>query len=128
MVRRAVIRAIRSSRPADRLMMIFAAVAAALFLVSFAGIAMEKESRQGSVDVLYGKIAAVDTSHPTGSLTMHSPITGEPLLNIFVNDDTAVKMCDADKSLKDIRIGSNAQVTYYELAGVAVADFIYVPC
>jgi hypothetical protein len=37
-------------------------------------------------------------------------------------------MCDAVKSLNDIKPGSNAQITYYELAGMAVADFVYVPC
>ena len=108
--------------------MVVLAAMAAIFLVSFAGVALTMEIVQGSTHVLYGKIAAVDSSHPTGSLTLQSPVTAEPALNIFVNDDTTVKMCNADKSLKDVRTGSNAQVTYYELAGVAVADFIYVPC
>ena len=107
---------------------IFPVMTAAFLIALFAGVAMTMETTQGSTDVLFGKIAAVDTSHPTGSLTLQSPVSGEPSLNIFVNDDTAVKMCDANKSLKDIKTGINAQITYYELAGVAVADFIYVPC
>lgn len=107
---------------------IFAVMTAALLIVFFAGVAMTTEITQGSTDVLFGRISAVDTSHPTGSLTLQSPVTGEASLNVFVNDDTAVKMCDADKSLKDIKTGINVQVTYYELAGMAVADFIYVPC
>jgi hypothetical protein len=49
-------------------------------------------------------------------------------MNIFVNADTAVKMCDADRPFKDIKVGSNVQVTYHERAGVAVAGFIYAPC
>lgn len=30
--------------------------------------------------------------------------------------------------LKDIKAGINAQVAYYQFAGMAVADFIYMPC
>jgi hypothetical protein len=128
MVRRVLITAAKPANAATLLTGIFAVMTAALLIAFFAGLAMSMERMQGNTDVLFGKIAAVDTSQPTGSLTLQSPVTGESALNIFVNDDTAVKMCDTDKSLKDIRIGRNAQVTYYELAGVAVADFIYVPC
>jgi hypothetical protein len=107
---------------------IFALMAAALFVISLAGIAMTMESVQGNADILFGKITAVDTSHPTESLTLQSSANRESTVNIFVNEDTTVKMCDADRSLKDIKVGHNVQVTYYELAGVALADFIYVPC
>jgi hypothetical protein len=103
-------------------------MAAALFVTSLAGVAMAMEGMQGSADILYGKITAVDISHPTKSLTLQSSATGEQTMNIFVNADTAVKMCDADRPFKAIKVGSNVQVTYHERAGVAVAGFIYAPC
>jgi hypothetical protein len=107
---------------------IFAVLAAALLLASFAGAGMTTESVQGNADILYGKVASVDTSHATKSLTLFSNETSEPIMNIFVDDNTAVKTCDADKSLHDIRVGNDVQVTYHELAGLAVADFIYKGC
>jgi hypothetical protein len=128
MVRRATLTATQSAKAVKKGMRIFTALAAALFLVSFASAVMATESMQGNADILFGKITAVDTSHPTNSLTLQSGESGAETMNIFVNDETAVKMCDAEKSLKDIKVGSNVQVTYYELAGVAVADFVYVPC
>jgi predicted sugar kinase len=108
--------------------MIFAVIIAALFVMYLAGVAMAMEGMQGNADILFGKITAVDTSPLTKSLTLQSSATWGPTLNIFVNEDTAVKICDAERSLKDINVGSKVQVTYYELAGVAVADFIYLPC
>jgi prefoldin subunit 5 len=104
----------------------------ALFIISIASVALAMESMQGNVDILNGKITAIDASHQTKSLTLQSIESDKAApnneINIFVNDQTTVKLCDADKSLNDIKIGSNVQVTYYELAGMAVADFIYAPC
>jgi hypothetical protein len=128
MVRRATVTATQSTRASSHMMRIFAVMIAALFVMSLAGVAMEMESMQGNADILFGKITAVDTSPPTKSLTLQPSVAGEPAMNIFVSEDTAVKVCDADRSLKDIKVGSNVQITYYELAGVAVADFIYAPC
>ena len=112
--------------------MILAAFAAALFVMSLAGVAMAMESMQGNAEILSGKITGIDTAHPTKSLTLQSIEVGVSApnneINIFVSDETAVKLCDANKSLSDIKIGSSAHVIYYERAGVAVADFIYVPC
>jgi hypothetical protein len=112
--------------------MTLVAIAAALFVMSLAAVAMEMESMQGNADILSGKITAIDTANPTKSLTLQSVEAGisapKNEMNIFVNDETAVKFCDANKSLKEIQIGSKAHVMYYERAGVAVADFIYVPC
>ena len=128
MVRRATVTATQSTRASGHMTRIFAVMAAALFVTSLAGVAMAMEGMQGSADILYGKITAVDISHPTKSLTLQSSATGEQTMNIFVNADTAVKMCDADRPFKDIKVGSNVQVTYHERAGVAVAGFIYAPC
>jgi len=128
MVGRAIVGATRSFRPASHMTMIFAVIIAALFVMYLAGVAMAMEGMQGNADILFGKITAVDTSPLTKSLTLQSSATWGPTLNIFVNEDTAVKICDAERSLKDINVGSKVQVTYYELAGVAVADFIYLPC
>jgi hypothetical protein len=111
---------------------IVAVMVTALFIVSIASITGAKESMQGNADTLNGKITAVDTFHQTRSLTLQSGELGETIpdneMNIFVSGQTTVKVCDADKSLEDIKVGSNVQVTYYELAGIAVASFIYATC
>ena len=132
MGRRATIGPNQLARTVSHRTKIFVAIAVALFVTSLAGVAMEMESMQGNADILSGKITAIDMANPTKSLTLQSVEAGISApnneMNIFVNDEAVVKLCDASKSLNDIKIGSNAHVIYYERAGVAVADFIYVPC
>jgi hypothetical protein len=107
--------------------------ATAIFLLSLAVTAAAVEGAWGKADTLSGRITAIDTSHPTKSLTLQSGELGlsapNNTMNIFVSDKTVVRMCyAAKKSFKDLKPGAKMQVTYHEIAGLAVADFIYKPC
>ncbi|HSB33988.1 MAG TPA: hypothetical protein VLG39_06005 [Nitrospirota bacterium] len=112
---------------------VFLASATAFFFLSLAVTTAAVEGALGGADTLTGEITAIDASRPTKSLTLQSSELGlaapNNMMNIFVNDKTVVQMCyAAKKSLKDLKPGSKTQVTYHEIAGLAVADFIYKPC
>jgi hypothetical protein len=132
MAPRATRTATQTAKALDLLTVIVAVMVTALFIISIASIARAGESMQGNVETLNGKITAVDTFHQTKSLTLQSGELGETIpdneMNILVSGQTTVKVCDVDKSLENIKVGSNVQVTYYELAGIAVASFIYATC
>jgi hypothetical protein len=107
-------------------------IVTAFYLISFSGNSMATESTHGMDDILSGKISSVDISHRTKNLTLHADELGISAdgreLNIVLNDNTTVLMCKVAKSIKDLKAGSKAVVMYHEVAGVAVADYIYEPC
>lgn len=102
------------------------------FLASFAEAQTSSNRAWAESDTLLGKIIATDFSHRTKSLTLQpgemGPSAPDDELRLFVNDETMVLMCDEDKSFRDLKVGSMVVVTYYEMAGLSVADFIYKPC
>jgi hypothetical protein len=133
MKRKLIFSAMRNVKTVSLLTMILTLSATALFLLSLAIAAGAVEGAWGEAHTLTGKITAVDVSRPTKSLTLQSADLGlsapDNEMNIFVNDKTVVQMCYAAKaSPKDLKAGARTQVTYHEIAGLAVADFIYKPC
>ncbi len=116
------------------ILVVFIAVTLALFLVtSFTGVAFARSNMQGHEGIVKGEIVSVDTSHKTPTLTLNeagklSPANPNAELNIFLTNKTNLKMCKAEKPLKDFKAGEKVSVSYHELAGLAVADRISKPC
>jgi hypothetical protein len=125
--------ALKIVRTISLMTVILTVSAIALFLLSYASAVSTIEGEWGRADSITGKITAVDVAHPTKSLTLQSSELGLSApnneMNIFLNDKTIVQMCYAARSSSDdLKPGVKAQVTYHEIAGLAVADFIYKPC
>jgi hypothetical protein len=125
--------AIRNVKTTSLLTVILTVSASVLFLLSFASAVPAVEGAWGPADTISGKITAVDVAHPTKSLTLQSSESGLSApnneMNIFLTEKTVVQMCYAARSSsEDLKPGVKAQVTYHEIAGLAVADFIYKPC
>ncbi len=117
---------------AKKLVSVVIKVVTVLFLVSFAGTSTSSESIGGRSNTVMGRITQTDFSHRANSLTLHpsdvGPLVFEDELNIFLNDKTTVLACEMDKSFTNLQVGDRVVVTYYENAGLPVADFIYRPC
>lgn len=115
------------------LTLVLVLLAAAFFLMSLAATTAAVEGARGKAETVTGEITAIDGSHPTKSLTLQSSEFGlsapNDTMNIFINEKTGVQICyGARKSFEDLKPGAKMQVTYHEIAGLAVADFIYKPC
>lgn len=133
MKRRMIFFAEKSMKTPSLLTAVFLVAATLFFLLSLAATTAAVEGAWGRAETLTGRITAIDASHPMKSLTLQSSELGLSApnneMNIFTNDKTTVQMCYAGKSsLKDLKPGAKLQVTYHEIAGLAVADFIYKPC
>ena len=133
MKRKIIFSAARNFKMVSLFTMFLTLSATALFLLSLTMTAAAVQGARGAAHTLSGKITAVDVSRPTKTLTLQSAALGlsapDNEINIFLNDKTVVQMCYAAKaSPKDLKAGAIMQVTYHEIAGMAVADFIYKPC
>ncbi len=83
-------------------------------------------------DTLRGEVVAVDNLHHMGMLTLQSYKIGQfpnDQLNIFMNKDTSVKICNKREPEKDIKVSHNATVTYHEVQGLLpLADSVAEKC
>ena len=108
-----------------------AVLVAVLFVLSFASAPLAQGSMMGDRSSLKGEIVAIDNVHNAQTMTLRSQYVGQfpnDTLNIFLHKDTKLKICDASKPLKDLSVDRNANVTYHEVGGVAVADSISEQC
>jgi hypothetical protein len=133
MIQKMTLFATKKPKTMSLLAVILLVAATTLFFPSSTSAVSAAKGPWGQADTITGKITEIDASHPTKSLTLQSSELGLSApnneINIFVNDKTAVRMCYAGKSsLKDLKAGAKLQVTFHEIAGLAVADFIYKPC
>jgi hypothetical protein len=101
-----------------------AVIAALLLIAAPALVAQAGEGKHEYGETISGKISAIDPSGKTISLEQK----GAPSKEIVVKDDTSVMVCDEEKTLADIKVGSEVNVTFYEMAGRNVADSIRKPC
>lgn len=111
---------------------VFAAIAALLLCLSFANVGVAAENLEGMPETLKGTVIAVDTSLPMNIVTLQSsgpgPTGSSNQITFFVDDETLVKVCNAKTTLDDVRPGSEVQVSYFEVAGLAFANSIYKAC
>jgi hypothetical protein len=100
--------------------------------VSFANSTFAGWDRQSAPnDTLQGEVVAVDNLHNMSMLTLQSQKIGQfpnDQINIFMNNDTAVKICNARKPEKDIAVDRNATITYHEVQGLPLADRVTEKC
>ncbi len=94
-----------------------------ILIVSFANstLASWGNKQAGQKDTLQGEVVAVDHLHHMGMLTLQSYKIGQfpnDQLNIFMNKDTSVKICNKREPEKDIKVSRNATVTYHEVQGL----------
>ncbi len=111
--------------------MILAMMVASLLIFSLTGNAFAAGAMQGDRGSLKGEVVAVNQVHNAQTLTLRSSQVGQfpnDQLNIFMNKDTKVKVCNVREPYKDIHVDHTAVVKYHELGGVAVANSIAEQC
>jgi hypothetical protein len=104
-----------------------------VFSTSFANSVPAAGSQQAEQkDTLKGEVVAVDNLHHISMLTLRSDEIGRfpnDRLNIFMNKNTSVKVCNEREPVKDINVSRNATVTYHEVQGLLpVADTVSEKC
>ncbi len=104
-----------------------------VLIVSFANSTLAGWGKQAEQkDTLQGEVVAVDNLHHMGMLTLQSYKIGQfpnDQLNIFMNKDTSVKICDKREPGKDLKVSRNATITYHEVQGLLpLADSIAEKC
>jgi hypothetical protein len=111
--------------------------AIAFFFLSFMHTAMHTAFSQGRTqgggsETLKGDVVAVDNLHNVKMLTLRSGEIGKfpnNSLNIFLNRDTRVKICNAREPVKDINVDRKATVIYHEVRGLRpLASSVSEPC
>jgi len=111
---------------------LFVLIVAALFVLSFTNTALT----QGTMPVkeqgyLTGEVVAVDTGHHLGTLTLRSDEIGQfpnDTLNVFLRQNTDVKVCGTHEPAKDIAVGRTATIMYHDVSGLTVANSIAERC
>jgi hypothetical protein len=98
-----------------------------LFILSFTSSALGQGSMQGDSGILQGEIVGFDNAHNIQTLTLRLGHFPNDTLNIFMNEDTKLQVCNESKPLVWSE-GRNATVKYHEAGGVAVADSISEQC
>jgi hypothetical protein len=106
-------------------------IAAILLVTAYSSNASAWGNGQAKEGSLQGEIVSIDTVNHVETLTIVSGKIGSfpnDELNVFLNRDTAVKMCGKREPAKDLKTGFNAKIEYHELGGVPVADVISERC
>ncbi len=106
---------------------------ALILIVSLANSTLAGWGKQAEQkDTLQGEVVAVDNLHHMGMLTLQSYKIGQfpnDQLNIFMNNDTSVKICNKGEPEKDIKVSRNATITYHEVQGLLpLADSVTEKC
>lgn len=123
----------RASKLGLLLMGFFGLAMTAVFAVSIANTTFAEGSMQTGQDKnVTGEVVSIDNLHDLRMVTLRSESIGtfpNDRLNIFVNKNTKVEVCNAREPFKDIGIDRNATVTYHEVKGLLpVADSISEKC
>ncbi len=110
---------------------ILAITVASLLIFSVTNNAFAAAAMMGDRGSLKGEVVAVNQVHNAQTLTLRSSQIGQfpnDQLNIFMNKDTKVKVCNVREPYKDLRADHSVVVKYHELGGVALADSIAERC
>ncbi len=106
-----------------------AVIMSALFASSAVAIASRQTIHEHA---LRGEIVAVDNLHQINMLTLQSTKIGQypnDQLNIFMNKNTSVKVCNEREPENDIKVSGNATVRYHEVQGLLpLADSVTEKC
>ncbi len=107
-------------------------VLAALFVISLSSTALALRSQQQSErGSLKGEIVAVDTMNHVRTVTLRSSAIGKypnDEVNVFLNNDTKINVCNAKEPYGDLKTGKNAVIMYQEIGGVPVARSVSEQC
>jgi hypothetical protein len=108
-------------------------IAAVMMSALFASSGVALASRQTMHEhELRGEVVAVDNLHHINMLTLESTKIGQypnDQLNIFMNKNTSVKVCNEREPEHDIRVSSNATIRYHEVQGLLpLADSVTERC
>jgi hypothetical protein len=111
----------------------FVLLVSAIFVMSLTSTTSVAGSMQvGQNDTVKGEVVAVDNLHHIGMMTVRSEGIGNfpnDKLNIFLDENTTVKICNEREPSKDIDVSRNATVTYHEVRGwLPVADAVSEHC
>lgn len=102
----------------------------AIIAISYANITLA--AGEGQKDTVQGEVVAVDNLHHIRMLTLRSEEIGNfpnDSLNIFLNQNTIVKVCNKREPSKDIGVSRDATVTYHEVRGwLPVANTVSEHC
>ena len=107
-------------------------VVAILLSISLVGVTIAKAGSEHMESTIQGEVVAVDNLHSMKMLTLRSDEIGafpNDSLNIFLDSNTKVMVCNAPVSAEDINVSRNASVTYHEVRDwLVVADKITQGC
>ncbi len=111
----------------------FVLLVSAIFTMSFTNTTSAAGSMQGGQnETVNGEVVAVDNLHHIGILTLRSEGFGNfpnDRMNIFLDRNTTVKICNEREPSKDIDVSRDATVTYHEVRGwLPVADAVTEQC
>ncbi len=110
---------------------ILAITVASVLIFSLSGNAFAAGTMQGDRGSIKGEVVAVNQVHNAQTLTLRSSQIGQfpnDQMNIFMNKDTKVRVCNVREPYKDIHIDHSAVVKYHERGGVAVANSVMERC
>jgi hypothetical protein len=108
-------------------------IVAVMMSALFASSAVALASRQTIHEhALRGEVVAVDNLHHINMLTLESTKIGQypnDQLNIFMNKNTSVKVCNERTAEHDIKVSHTATVRYHEVQGLLpLADYVMEKC
>ncbi len=108
---------------------IVAVIMSALFASSAVAIASRQPIHEHA---MRGEVVVVDNLHHINMLTLQSTKIGQypnDQLNIFMNKNTSVKVCNEREPENDIKVSRNATVRYHEVQGLLpLADSVTEKC
>ena len=104
---------------------------AVLVVVSFVNTASAVTAGMQGDRSITGEVVTVDHGPQAGTLTLRSNQIGQfpnDKLNIFINQNTRVQVCNEKEPVSHMQVDRNATVLYHEAGGVLVADSIHERC
>ncbi len=102
-----------------------------ILTLSLTSMAMAQGKTQPIDYALKGKVVSVDplsqtmTVRPTSGISSAIGPKGE--FTFTVNEMTNVRMCEQDRTVKDIEVGETVTVVYHREAGTLYADAVNIP-
>jgi hypothetical protein len=110
---------------------ILAIAAVILLTLSLASVAIAQEKANTIDYALKGKVVSVNplsqtmTVEPTSSLSSAGGAMSG--FTFTVSEMTNVRMCEQDRTVKDIKVGETVTVVYHKEAGTLYADVVDIP-
>jgi hypothetical protein len=97
------------------------------FVLSFTSVALSQGCMQGDRGSLNGEIVGIGNVGHAQIVTLRLGHFPNDMLNIFLNKDTKLQVCNASKPLMWSE-GGKAIVRYHQIGGVVIADSIFEKC